>query len=379
MDSASGIGKRRAAPVLCKENWRQWFSLLQDHLESKDVFWIISETLPESSVESSPSVLGLRHSRSNPEWVKANATARYEMTICLSEDDQEETIEERQASKIWEKMRAKYSKVYTAHAMAYVQEFVNFQMTEDMTIRKAWVQLASMARRIAEVDPQEAHYKEPERRLKHLLNSLPEAYQSTKDTILAQQSMSYESALQLLESHEARLNQSQETAMFAKGKGIQGTKLKCYLCDQEHFGGVAKCPHLDKAKRTVNPRQSHRVEKRRTPPRESSFRRRSSPDKEALKDMDDDVDEVAHSTVEAKGKYMPSRWLLDSCASSHMTDQESLFRELKPLQRKKWIKVGGGYLIATHVGNAVMGGKRGKQIVLKNVLFVPGLGVNLVS
>uniref|UniRef100_A0A9Q8L4L8 Retrovirus-related Pol polyprotein from transposon TNT 1-94-like beta-barrel domain-containing protein n=1 Tax=Passalora fulva TaxID=5499 RepID=A0A9Q8L4L8_PASFU len=94
---------------------------------------------------------------------------------------------------------------------------------------------------------------------------------------------------------------------------------------------------------------------------------------------DDDVDEVAHSTVEAKGKYPSSEWLLDSCASSHMTDQDSLFRTLKPLQKRKWIKVGGGYLQATHIGSAVMGGPSGKQIVLENVLFVPGLGVSLVS
>ena len=62
-----------------------------------------------------------------------------------------------------------------------------------------------------------------------------------------------------------------------------------------------------------------------------------------------------------------------------MTDQPSLFRELKPLQTRRWIKVGGGYLHATHIGKAVMGGRKGKQIVLKDVLLVPGLGVNLVS
>ncbi len=83
--------------------------------------------------------------------------------------------------------------------------------------------------------------------------------------------------------------------------------------------------------------------------------------------------------MEAKGKYPSSEWLLDSCASSHMTDQPSLFRTLIPLGRIRWIKVGGGFLKATHVGNAVMGGKAGKQIVLENVLFVPGLGVSLVS
>ena len=52
---------------------------------------------------------------------------------------------------------------------------------------------------------------------------------------------------------------------------------------------------------------------------------------------------------------------------------------MNPIVQKTWIKVGGGYLRATHVGSAVMGGRKGKQIVLKGVLFVLGLGVNLVS
>ena len=62
-----------------------------------------------------------------------------------------------------------------------------------------------------------------------------------------------------------------------------------------------------------------------------------------------------------------------------MTNQELLFRDIKPLKRKKWIKVGGGYLIATYIRSAVIGGRKGKQIVLKGVLFVPRLRVNLVS
>lgn len=429
MDQGSGFGRRRAAPILSKENWRTWFSLLQDHLEGQEVYWVISgEPAPQTDITPASASSGRRSSFSGFQgllesehghlWRKCNAKARYEIIACLSEDDQDEILEERRARDVWDKMRAKYSKVYVAHAMTMVQEFINFQMTEEWTIRKAWVYLGNLARRIAEVDPQEAHYKEPERRLKHLLSALPEVYQSTKDTILAQPSLSYENSLQLLESHESRLGVSQETAMLArKGARPSGSQpFKCYLCDEEHM--MKDCPGLTAAKKAAKISRSGRIEKRSSPPRN---RRRSSLEKDDLKTMvkklsleiqamkrsrqktskkafaaqeerqsspasetsqpsaDEDVDEVAHATVEAKGKYPSSEWLLDSCASSHMTDQQSLFRELKPLQRKIWVKVGGGYLHATHVGTAVMGGKKGKQIMLRKVLFVPGLGVNLVS
>ena len=34
----------------------------------------------------------------------------------------------------------------------------------------------------------------------------------------------------------------------------------------------------------------------------------------------EEVDEVAHSTVKAKGKYLSLDWLLNSCALSYITD-----------------------------------------------------------
>ena len=149
MDQEGGIGKRRAAPILTRENWRTWFSLQENNLEGRDVYWVISDLwTPQSSEESTPTLLGLRHSRHSPEWRKANATARYELFICLSEDDQDEILEDKKAADVWTKMRSKYSKVYTAHAMAVVREYITFKMLDEWTIRKAWVHLRNLGRKI---------------------------------------------------------------------------------------------------------------------------------------------------------------------------------------------------------------------------------------
>ena len=88
MDSENGYGKRRAAPTLSKENWRVLFNLQENNLEGKDVFWVISESwTPQTSQESTPTVKGLRNSMHSPEWKRANAIARYELFICLCQDD----------------------------------------------------------------------------------------------------------------------------------------------------------------------------------------------------------------------------------------------------------------------------------------------------
>ena len=65
--------------------------------------------------------------------------------------------------------------------------------------------------------------------------------------------------------------------------------------------------------------------------------------------------------------------LLDSCVSSHITDQPSHFTEL-PV--KKWIKLVDSYIKASYVGGAVTEGRRGQQFLLHRL--VPGLSVNLV-
>lgn len=74
-----------------------------------------------------------------------------------------------------------------------------------------------------------------------------------------------------------------------------------------------------------------------------------------------------------------SKWIPDSAASSHMTDQPQLFRSpLKEISRRI-IKVGGGKLYTRHMGTARMTVPGGSTVFLKNCLFVPRLGANLMS
>uniref|UniRef100_A0A9Q8USZ2 Retrovirus-related Pol polyprotein from transposon TNT 1-94-like beta-barrel domain-containing protein n=1 Tax=Passalora fulva TaxID=5499 RepID=A0A9Q8USZ2_PASFU len=423
MENETGFIRKRAAPLLTRENHETWFKLMRIHLVSKQVDWVLEDIItdipaatpsiatPSASSESS---LPLDQAIRKASYRRHNATALYEMYICLSTDDQEMTYEIRHAKELWEWAEAKYKRRLLATGRSLLQQYTNFVMTEDQSIDDAWQELSSIARRAVSISPQFQDIKTEDRKIQQLLAALPDSFGSIRDAIDAQVNLSPQDILAILrEKQESMIHQG--TAMFAK-KGFQG-KLTCHLCGGDHF--MSKCPHLSAAQQAVRnkdklARVTYPAKRQPSPPR----RRSSSPNlRDVLKVMtdlakqmkesrkpkassskparahatqedasdpeipseDDDVDEVAHSTVEAKGKYPSSEWLLDSCASSHMTDQDSLFRTLKPLQKRKWIKVGGGYLQATHMGSAVMGGPSGKQIVLENVLFVPGLGVSLVS
>jgi hypothetical protein len=61
-----------------------------------------------------------------------------------------------------------------------------------------------------------------------------------------------------------------------------------------------------------------------------------------------------------------------------MSDQPLLFRNFEPIN-KRIIKVGGGVMYCNHKGRVDVVCKDGSKMTLANVLYIPGLGVNLLS
>ena len=89
--------------------------------------------------------------------------------------------------------------------------------------------------------------------------------------------------------------------------------------------------------------------------------------------------EYANLTRDELRTIPHSHWCSDSCASSHMTDDKSLFRsQLTPIRRRT-ILVGGGQLYADFIGTAELKVKGSGSVLLSDVLYVPNLGVNLLS
>jgi hypothetical protein len=92
---------------------------------------------------------------------------------------------------------------------------------------------------------------------------------------------------------------------------------------------------------------------------------------------EDEVEEVAAHSQDL-GKVPSSLWVSDTGATAHMTNQRQLFRSLAPVKRRT-IKVGGGKLYSWHIGVCELRVLSRRTILLKDVLFVPNLGVNLLS
>jgi hypothetical protein len=88
--------------------------------------------------------------------------------------------------------------------------------------------------------------------------------------------------------------------------------------------------------------------------------------------------EQVHLSKEELSKASPTHWILDTGASSPMTDQLHLFRNLRKIP-KVIIQVGGGELYSTHKCTALVTAMGGSKAYVRNVYYVKGLGVSLLS
>jgi hypothetical protein len=187
----------------------------------------------------------------------------------------------------------------------------------------------------------------------------------------------------------------------------------CYLCDGKHW--LRNCPDMERARRLIRRDNSEHQRKRaeNAQPKTSNKLVKHVP-KTTLKSAskstkkkahgyvaDDDDDstseaeeslsnfdtqaendeeeqEVCRLSKEEISKATPSTWPADTGATSHMSDQPSLFSTMKPIKARR-VKVGGGELLAKHKGSARLRCADGSSMILKDVLYVPKLRINLVS
>ncbi|KAI1001825.1 hypothetical protein K3495_g6379 [Podosphaera aphanis] len=133
------------------------------------------------------------------------------------------------------------------------------------------------------------------------------------------------------------------------------TKFSCYLCRKGHY--MRECHGYKATAKTDS---------------ESSVE-----DVDSDASSDSDVN-ICHIPKEIISRATPSIWAGDTAASSHMSDQKSLFRRLIPIKRRK-IMVGGGSLFSYFMGSAEVVCEDGSSMLLSGVLYVPELGINLLS
>ncbi|OBW64777.1 MAG: Nucleotide-diphospho-sugar transferase [Aureobasidium pullulans] len=398
MDDAE-TQRGRPVATLTRENQELWFQNMKRWLYSKDC-WKAIET-PESKHEAA--------------FTKIDNTALYWINKCISEDDQMRYVDTANSKTLWDQLQARYKKTLPVQRRLLVESFHSFQKDQNQTIQDAWLYLQQLGRKIASSDPTNANLGKPEARIQKLLASLPEEYDTTVNAIDVQSHLDPEDILTLLENFEAKLN-SKTTSHAYLARNRQGP-IECHLCKKDHF--VKDCPSLPAAQRAARDdrRQKRSSQSSRQEPmiamkdleavvarvftqimedkakvqtkvarKERAYRAEETSTVSSATSksptavsFDDQVSyEVAHLSKDVTSKN-PSQWYMDSCASSHMTDKSNCFRGPLIQIRRRYIQVGGGILHSDSMGTAILADQMGRELELKQTLFVPGLGANLLS
>ena len=266
--------------------------------------------------------------------------------------------------------------------------------------------------------------------------ALPKAYDTVVDTLAFQASLPVSERIRAINIKDADMltKKNKEKGHGAQEQGYRASDkyvpphrknsndsdvsmadsvrgLKCYLCDQNH--GILVCPYYEAARREV--RKIRRDERRARDARSKSKGARmgkrdnarkpqgrhyqgknhranagvtsSTDDASSSGDFDNEEEEKAETagismeqirTFKSHPVYKSSLWPADSGCTRHMSDQLDLFRSLKRCARRT-IQVGGGEMYSEYTGEVVAICEDGSRGLLRDVLYVPGLGINLLS
>jgi hypothetical protein len=347
----------------------------------------------------------------------------YMITICIDETDEQYIEDFEDVKSKWEGLYAKYSKKTPQATREHMRKITTFSLEQDMTVEDAWTKLKELRRDVIAANPARKSTFTDDELFDYLLEGLPEDYAITCSVIDSQTTLHIDDKLLILRRQQEKLS-AKTTALVARQKSSRprsprrrgrsrggsdsgGDNAKCYLCASNHY--VKDCDLLKELRALVKDRRRRKSTKssgkersshRETDNRTSSHKTKkhgasrghvanedpSSQEDEGLladeSESDSDPEpeeEIAGISRDAISKVPPSEWASDSGASSHMTDSIQLFRGPLTKIRRRIVRVGGGVLYSEYRGTVEMRVKSGGFTLLSKVLYVPKLGVNLLS
>lgn len=428
-------------PNLCQDNHERWFRQMRIQLRGKDWFYTVeadlntyakvatadikvhdvTEGFENLTIQENGTKINIRLSiDKKAKYLKDEASALSYICRSLSDDDEALADEYETAIALWEYLKSKYTRISAVTANSYMTMIQNFTYQPaaqpEMTIIEAWDKLKEYRRHLGAANAKAKDIYNDDALLLILTRALPEEYRNVIDILHIQTNLSIEDKIKHLQAKELRLQDNVEHANIARGgryipphrRGSNSdsdrmdvdtpsrSKFTCHLCREEgHM--VRDCLQLPKAQRYLERCKVQRSRRSKEASKTTTTNKKPFPTSKKTRahfadndseenhsdyqSVDEDAEseaEECHISKDRISKANSTEWYADTGASSHMSDQLSLFRNLKSI-RLRIVRVGGGVMYCRQKGTVNVVCKDGSRMLLSDVLYVPGLGVNLLS
>jgi hypothetical protein len=138
--------EKNTIPKLNESTHKQWFRLMQAHLEGKGIWFVISmkweeyvlvkeysnlslsgENTPSSTHSTSSADRRIENIDKKTEWDKAHGQAKFQVLRHLTDDDQDLFDEYGNMRMFWEVLRSLYSKPSEIAVARYTDQLHNFE------------------------------------------------------------------------------------------------------------------------------------------------------------------------------------------------------------------------------------------------------------
>jgi transposase InsO family protein len=427
--------------TLTKENAPDWFRMMESHLRGERLWKVIQDVIdthnrgPRSTNTTpagTPSAEGvtpapaetpepneesvedqLNQLASDDDWDAKNWKAITEISLLLDVLDRHTVQAYRYAGEIWTYLRKFYKQTDRSARMIAMRKVFSWQKDSKHSVKQAGQEIRYLADRIHQLGGEALSDEILE---VVFLNGLPKEYENSR---------------QLLEFHAKDLDQMIESLSMAESrmKGENGTlygmdiatesarrskaewikTAECYNCGEVgHLSRTCKKPkkarkndensdsddEKTKDKKKANGKANEKAKRpdNRAKKTQRQRARAAKEDLESASDSDEDSEacllarenenenETAKNEIADENAYQAKtdpRWVIDSGATAHCTDDKSIFESITP--RGGRLTTAGGSLRITGKGDVKIDLGNGFTARLAGVLMVPGIGTNLLS
>lgn len=276
-------------PTLSRNKHEAWFRRMKSRLEGKGIFYTAQQTIEEYACIKRNPISGeneVPKFKNRDKDEIDNLTSKFErlggsinidrenqfnqdqskllsiLTDHLTEDDQIIVDECGTAKGVWSELKKKYGKINITTANSAINSIQRFRFEEDVGIEASWDLLRNFRRKLITANSRMQNKYPDEALLSILMNSLPDNFQTTVDSLHLRDELTPEEKLDRLVQKEERSKEKANIASRShKMKSIQrrrGSDVsmkdhspsersvspqgKCYLCKGNHYQRF--CPYV---------------------------------------------------------------------------------------------------------------------------------------